>query len=93
MQLQPLLIAGAVAVLIVLLLPATYMELKARRHLSTVGEQNPWLVYVLGPFADKRYFTEAGWDYHKRARWFGAPGGILFVALLLIALWLHGRGA
>jgi len=83
---KTLVIAGAVAVLLGIVVPASYMELKARRRLSALGEENPWRVYFLGFLAGQQYFTPEGWRYHQRATHLGVLGGALFLALVLIAL-------
>jgi len=91
--LKLLLILSGLTVLVAVVVPAAVMELKARRRLSALGEQNPWRFYFLGMFAGQQYFTKEGWHYHQRAAHLGVLGGALFLALALIALWYLRGGA
>jgi hypothetical protein len=90
---KSLLIGSGVAVLLAVIIPAAFFELKARRRLSSLGEQNPWRVYFLGLFAGEQYFTPEGWRYHQRATHLGVLGGALFLVLVLVALRYLRAGA
>ncbi len=89
---RTLFIASAVAVLLAIIVPATYMELKARRRLSPLGEENPWRAYFWF-LAGQQYFTAEGWRYRQRATHLSVLGGAVFLALVLIALRFLRGGA
>ena len=46
-----------------MLLTGGLFQTLARHHLSTAGLQQRGLVYWLGAFAGRSYFTERGWRY------------------------------